>query len=274
LSLVHGLLCQRWDHVHPQLGAQGDTAGLMRIAALRSLCDARSVLTSVRAAPLVGAPGLIALCLRDLEKVQAGRQPTDGSTDAAHVDAVFTGCDLEALRATCTAVNAARGHVSAVEALFAERGGAALRLSDLALQLDSIHAQLQPRLAARDPRQISPASRRVAAASIAAGGCLAAALIEPSGSAADSGVSQRADMPALGAMVPPSPVLSRADVVRELDRLCAYYESHEPSSPVPLLLNRARRLVCMQFVDIVRELAPGGMPEIVSLRGPITTEES
>jgi type VI secretion system protein ImpA len=260
LSLVRALLCRRWECVHPQLGAQGDTAGLMRIAALRSLCDARSVLAAVRAAPLVGAPGLVALCLRDLEKVHTGGQPTDGSTDAAQVDAVFTGCDLDALRATCTAVNAARAHVSAVEALFAERDGAVLRLSDLAAQLESIHARLHPRLAARDSSPISPTDTQVAAASI------------DRGYAADSGAFHRADMRALGAMVPVSPVLSRADVVRELDRLCAYYVSHEPSSPVPLLLSRARRLVCMQFVDIVRELAPGGMPEIVSLRGPITTE--
>jgi type VI secretion system protein ImpA len=43
---------------------------------------------------------------------------------------------------------------------------------------------------------------------------------------------------------------------------------------VPLLLRRAKRLATMQFVDIVRELAPGGMGEIDTLRGPTTTEES
>ncbi|MBX3436473.1 MAG: hypothetical protein KF861_03210, partial [Planctomycetaceae bacterium] len=55
---------------------------------------------------------------------------------------------------------------------------------------------------------------------------------------------------------------SRRDVVAILNALCDYYYRNEPSSPVPLFLQRARRLVNMDFVDIVRNLAPDGLADV------------
>jgi len=47
-----------------------------------------------------------------------------------------------------------------------------------------------------------------------------------------------------------------------LDRLCAYYAHAEPSSPVPVLLRRARKLVGVRFADAVCELAPAGTEQV------------
>ena len=52
-----------------------------------------------------------------------------------------------------------------------------------------------------------------------------------------------------------------------LDRICDYYSHHEPSSPVPLLLKRARRLATGSFVDILRDLAPDVLPQIERICG-------
>jgi type VI secretion system protein ImpA len=49
---------------------------------------------------------------------------------------------------------------------------------------------------------------------------------------------------------------SRQDVVRTLDLICEYYRRYEPSSPIPLLLRRAQRLVDKDFVEIVNDLTP------------------
>ncbi|MEJ2394942.1 MAG: type VI secretion system ImpA family N-terminal domain-containing protein [Candidatus Thiodiazotropha sp.] len=51
---------------------------------------------------------------------------------------------------------------------------------------------------------------------------------------------------------------SREDVIHGLDLICHYYARNEPSSPVPLLLQRAKRLVTMGFDEIVQDLAPDG----------------
>jgi len=62
-------------------------------------------------------------------------------------------------------------------------------------------------------------------------------------------------------------VQSRDDVLAMLDKICSYYERNEPSSPVPLLMQRARRLVTMNFVDLIRDLADKGMPQIEAIAG-------
>ena len=57
------------------------------------------------------------------------------------------------------------------------------------------------------------------------------------------------------------------DVVRMIERICGYYVRVEPSSPVPLLLRRAQRLVTMDFVEIVRDLADQGLPQLGTVAG-------
>jgi type VI secretion system protein ImpA len=50
--------------------------------------------------------------------------------------------------------------------------------------------------------------------------------------------------------------------------LCDYYRQNEPSSPVPLLLKRARRLATKDFVDIMRDLVPEAMDKVAVIKGP------
>ncbi len=51
-------------------------------------------------------------------------------------------------------------------------------------------------------------------------------------------------------------ILSRSDATQAIDSICSYFEANEPASPVPLLLQRAKRLIPMSFIEILRELAP------------------
>jgi type VI secretion system protein ImpA len=62
-------------------------------------------------------------------------------------------------------------------------------------------------------------------------------------------------------------ITSRDDVVRVLDKVCEYYERNEPSSPVPVLLRRARRLVPKDFMEILRDLVPDGVAQAENIRG-------
>jgi type VI secretion system protein ImpA len=63
-------------------------------------------------------------------------------------------------------------------------------------------------------------------------------------------------------------VNSRDDVVHSLDNILSYYARSEPSSPLPVLLNRAKGLVHADFAAIVRNLIPDGMSQFQNLRGP------
>ena len=57
-------------------------------------------------------------------------------------------------------------------------------------------------------------------------------------------------------------VNSREDVVRAIDKICAYYARFEPSSPLPLMLQRCKKLVPMTFLDILKEIAPNGLAQL------------
>jgi type VI secretion system protein ImpA len=61
--------------------------------------------------------------------------------------------------------------------------------------------------------------------------------------------------------------VSSRDVEETLDRLMAYYARQEPSSPVPILLARAKKLVGADFMTIVREIAPGGADNVKLIGG-------
>ena len=52
-----------------------------------------------------------------------------------------------------------------------------------------------------------------------------------------------------------------------LDRIMQYYERQEPSSPVPILLARAKRLVNADFMTIMRDLAPSGLDNVNMVGG-------
>jgi len=60
---------------------------------------------------------------------------------------------------------------------------------------------------------------------------------------------------------------SREDVMRMLDKICEYYARVEPSSPVPVLLQRAKKLVPMSFMEIMQDLIPDGVSQAEMYRG-------
>jgi type VI secretion system protein ImpA len=62
-------------------------------------------------------------------------------------------------------------------------------------------------------------------------------------------------------------ITSRADVTRELDKLCEYFQKYEPSSPIPLLLQRAKRLVSKDFMEIMKDLVPDGVSQAKNIAG-------
>jgi type VI secretion system protein ImpA len=67
----------------------------------------------------------------------------------------------------------------------------------------------------------------------------------------------------------PGDIRSREDVLKALDAIIQYYRTHEPSSPVPFLLQRVKRVVPMNFMDLMRDLSPESLDRLVMLTGPV-----
>ena len=69
-------------------------------------------------------------------------------------------------------------------------------------------------------------------------------------------------------------VNTRDEAIKALDSVCEFYERNEPSSPLPLLIRRAKRLASKSFLEILRDLAPDAVTEDEALGGGGSDETS
>ncbi|NYZ64307.1 type VI secretion system protein TssA [Luteimonas deserti] len=251
LALVHGLLADLWDSVHPQLDAEDDNDPTARVNALMPLADPFGLLGRLRTTPFVRSPRLGAFSLRDLRLATGSLKPTDPDAEVAsmsELEACCLDCPEPVLAASVEAVHEALAHARAIDALLGERlSTQAPELRPLLTDLFELDRFLQAQWTARTG---------------AAGH-----------DELETGTSDGAgSAPGAGASGTNAGIGGPGDVVRRIDELCEYYARHEPSSPVPILLRRAQRLVGRSFEDLLRDLAPGGLQEIQLFVG--TSENS
>lgn len=88
----------------------------------------------------------------------------------------------------------------------------------------------------------------------------------PASPAAAAAASQVAPIAANGAGIP-GRISSRDEVERCLDLIIDFYERTEPSSPIPHLARRVRKMVPMNFMQLMEEIAPSGMKEFRNAAG-------
>jgi len=60
---------------------------------------------------------------------------------------------------------------------------------------------------------------------------------------------------------------SRADAQLMLEKVKQYFVQHEPSHPAPLMIERVQRMIEMNFMDIIRDLAPDGVHQLENIFG-------
>ncbi|MEE4376957.1 MAG: type VI secretion system protein TssA [Candidatus Competibacteraceae bacterium] len=250
LMVLRGLLETYWESVYPQLDPEDDNDPTMRANILASLCDWETVLFKLRDVPLVSSPRIGKFSLRDID-IATGVQPAPASSDepppdSTTIDAAFMDCPLEELQQSAQSVQNAIENVTAIDAYFTDQVGAtnAPDLNPLVRELKEAQQVLSDRL-----------TRRGVDVAV------------PEGAAAEEDITDGQGGQGVVA-VRVGEITSRDDVIRMLDKICDFYAKHEPSSPIPLLLQRAKRLASKTFLDILRDLAPDGLPQAEMIRGP------
>lgn len=252
LALLQGLLERYWEQAYPQLDPD-DNDPTFRVNAIVALCHPEGILQSVRTVPLVNAPRVGRFSLRDIEIVTGKLSvnlPEDERPKLTELNAAYLDCDLDTLQATDAALVTAADSVRTIESILTEQLGAsqAPDLSDLGNDLRSAHKILAEQLAARGVK------------SAAADDAVATETGEDAEAAAD-GAATPGGGPVRGE------IRNREDIVQLLDKICDYYSRFEPASPVPILLTRAKRLVHMDFLTLLRDLAPDAVAQVEALRG-------
>lgn len=269
LSLIARTLEDHWETMHPELRAGGTPrdAALRRINALAQLQnDQEGVLADLMDTTMLAPRGIGPLTGRDLQRAAldsraAVAEAASGLNDAERA-ALATQHDqlLNKVRAGCAAMaDQARPEIEGLLA-GARAASEALAAVEKALsaRLDGAGPFL-PTLARFLGRMAQPLQHALA-------GQAAAGSAEPAAEGAPQAM-QMATAGAGPAAAVPGQLNSRADVVKVLDLVIAFYDRTEPSSPIPHLVRRVRRMVPMDFIDLMAELAPAGLKEFRSLAG-------
>jgi type VI secretion system protein ImpA len=248
LVFLRGLVERYWEGVHPRLDPDDNNDPTMRVNILTSLL-ASETLNALRSAPLVSSRSLGRFGLREVEMASGEvPPPSDGTPppSSATIEAAVMEVEVSALAEMANAASMGGEAIAAIEATVTDMVGTsqAPDMGALGKLFRKIEGFLASGLARRQPAP--------------SGG-------DGAGTNGASTTAEGAGGARGGALT--GDIASREDVIRALDKIIAYYRRSEPSNPIPIFMERCKRLVTMNFLDIVRDLAPDAVSQVEALKG-------
>ena len=254
-ALVRGFIERLWEQFFPKLDPDDNNDPTVRMNILKgfdgdgSAADLYKFKQRLREAVLTNSKQRIgAFSYRDIQ-VATGElsppPPKDGQEvkppDMALINAAFEDTATEDLIDTQSAIQEAIDNLKGMDGAVGEKAGPGIGadltgINEVLNQLkETVDGQLAKRGIGEAPGSSSDSTEM--------------------GGGGDGGEGR-------GGVAISGEISSRTDVVRVLDKICEYYERFEPASPVPIFMKRAKKLVTMSFVDVIKELAPEAMSKI------------
>ena len=239
LNVASEWLEAHWSHVYPLV----DGDALERRNALNCFADPIAVIEAIRRVPLVRSRQHGTITLRDIDLATGQMQPVDGESRAeeAQIDAAFAEMPLEELTTLQAGVTGALTALTRIEATMATQGGPEAKpyFERLSAQLAKADRVLRAQLATR----------------------------QPAGDGTDA-----AELDGGGGVRAVGRIRSREDAIRALDAVAEFFRRNEPSSPVPMFIERAKRLVSKSFLEVLADIAPDGLAQARVIGGVSDSE--
>ena len=255
LQTLHDQLAQFWDTALPEADPDDpDDAYFERVNYLREIAEDPAFINTIQNILLVDARGVGAFNARDID-IGSG-QLTASEEDMARcqdglIRAAFEQSDVGALQNVHEAFETIDKLFAALNQLLDERAGRDHGLS------------------------FAPVRQRVLNCAekfeLYAGSTLAeqAAKSEPASEPSDQqNIGVSGEQPKLPVADDGRGLTDRAAVCVAFDQIILYYLKYEPSSPVPVLAQRARDMVTKSFFDVIEDLVPaekGNLPALLSV---------
>jgi type VI secretion system protein ImpA len=221
------------EEVFPRI----DEDAILRRSALNGFADRMATVDGVRRAPILKHSQLGAVSIRDIEIATGQLTLPEGETapySEEQLNAFFAATGMEDLQDLQDQLETAMASLKSIEEAMRSRSGIqaapdfAILADPLARTLKRVNDNLATR--ARDAGSSTESDGE-----------------DSSGNAAG---------PAAVGGAPVGVVRNRQDATRALDAVADFFRTHEPSSPIPLLIERAKRLVAKNFLEVLAELAP------------------
>ncbi|RUW89340.1 type VI secretion system protein TssA [Mesorhizobium sp. M7A.F.Ca.US.010.02.1.1] len=280
LTLIAQTFDQHWETMHPALrpNASPREAALRRINALLDLQNGQDgLLANLRQMIFFTPRSIGPISGRDLEQaalddrvmlqeaasgLNTAEKATLVSAHGQLLNRVRAGCAAQMDQANAEMVSLVADARAAIAALDAVETALNARLDGGGAPVPDLKRFLQ--------RLLTTLERNSAAGAVLNG---TAKPVTPAEPAATARNGHGADTMAIVASYAdastglPDRISSRDDVVKCLDLVVAFYDRTEPSSPIPHLARRVRRMVHMDFVELMEDLAPSGLKEFRLLAG-------
>jgi type VI secretion system protein ImpA len=255
LATIRGMTEKFWNDVYPKLDPDDNNDPTERLNILNNLSSAGEpykFTSHVKQIVVCESPAMGRITLGQIiaakDKVAKPDGKEGGSDpDMNQIQAAFRDAGPEAAKATLSLVAETIGHAQGIESFLDSTIGAGrgVNFEPLDKLLDEMKRAVEPFAADGEVGTELPADDGGAASREAPG-------VRPAarGGPGMSGTIQ-----------------SRADVIKALDLICDYYRQNEPSSPVPLIIQRAQRLVDKDFMTIMSDLTPDALSQLQVITG-------
>ena len=217
-----------------------DGDGILRRSALSCFADPFAIVDAVRRQPIVSSRTHGTFALRDID-IANGVMPApkgEPSPEKDRIAAALADMPLDDLVQEHDAIVSALAALRRIEASTLEASGTeSVPSFD---SLTTVLARMEHLLAnERTKRGAGPAAKVDAA---------------PAAAAEASAEMQ-------GPVMVGTTIRTREDALRALDAVADYFQQYEPSSPVPLILERAKRLVAKSFLEVLADIAPDAVAQ-------------
>jgi type VI secretion system protein ImpA len=255
LAMAERWLMERWELVFPRV----EDDALSRQNALSCFADPMAIVAPLRRCVVITHRQLGTVTLRDLERITGQPDSTVsdvGIPDLAQVEAALTVTPVEELATLVATLTGGTNSLDNIVANMQQRAGpqAAPDFAALAKPLLRMRKVVAEHLATRTKTNSTASASQGRAAGDAAA-------TDMNG---DSALSVGTDG---------GEIKSREEAIRAIDAAMLFFRKHEPSSPVPMLLERARRLVAKGFLEVLEDIAPDGLSQARIIGGIRDTAE-
>jgi type VI secretion system protein ImpA len=243
LTLLLELLERFWDTIHPQLDATDNNDPTMRLNALAPLADGNSG----------------SMVLRDLYDCVIGTSRTVGAIRVRDIAIASN-----KLAATSSDAGYTMGQIEgALQDIRADQPDALEAAAGTAALVQKLEALLEAKTGRGEPIDLKPL-RNITH-------LLRQKCSTASGTAQDNELPADESANAVGVARQGGGVRgeisTRQDAMQMLDKVILFLERTEPGNPAPLLIQRAKRLVGVSFMDIMNDLAPDALGSIQNITG-------
>jgi len=243
-QLIRTSMSEYWAEMHPILDDAKDETP-WRIMTLNEL-SGDSLISLLTATPIVESKQAGNFTLRDIKLAKGEIQLVEGSEEVIP-------------------------ELGLIEAAFQESGQEALAASlSLVNQIQDDITQLQDQLSASECSHARYSWDRLISHLKYIVGIYSQYVTVAVEEVVEEGEGESENEPGASNMeviVKSTGINNRTDVLDALEKICEYYAKSEPSSPVPILVERTKKLVTMDFMSIMKELSPEGVKQVELIAG-------